>query len=286
MKHRMIAGTLLVLAALSARGQTTAPSLSIGFETQHDNVSYHFENPSSWDTPFTVPHFFEQRYTFEKRLLVLRARYTAAGTEWETDAAVSPNQTGHGSDFDTFFQPDGDVVVHGGETDVATRSFRAAQSVVAGQWLGARWRAGYAFSRDRSNFPPSLSSTRHTKPPSFETNWSPTRETTICDVHELRIAGTRTSRVSSRTVVEFAVEAAPLTLARLTTLLPDKYPGQPIRFTAKAFGLSSRLSTTWRAGSFAIIFGASVGRTWPYSSASSFRRQQASGDVAFVLGGR
>ena len=102
----------------------------------------------------------------------------------------------------------------------------------------------------------------------------------------MRIEGARTARLSSRTVVEIAVNAAPLTLARLTTSLPDKYPGQPIRFTAKAFGLSSRLSATWRAGSVAIIFGASIGKTWPYSSASSFLRRQAVGDVALLFGRR
>ncbi len=37
-------------------------SVIMGVEAKRDHFLYHFDNPSSFDTPAPVPHLFEQRY--------------------------------------------------------------------------------------------------------------------------------------------------------------------------------------------------------------------------------
>jgi hypothetical protein len=48
-------------------------------EAQRDRFQYHFANPSSFDTPAPVPHFFEQRYVADNIWAVVTIRYTGAG---------------------------------------------------------------------------------------------------------------------------------------------------------------------------------------------------------------
>ena len=84
----------LVLAALPAPlvAQTVAPAtgpgIEIGVEARRDRLLYHFDNPSSADTSFLVPHFFEQSYVTDNLWLVAAVRYVAA-VPWETSVAVT-----------------------------------------------------------------------------------------------------------------------------------------------------------------------------------------------------
>src|SRR5262245_64089340 len=79
--------TCLFLCVICVLGVDSAPVIAqvqIGIEAQRDRFTYHFENPSSVDTPFLVPHFFEQTYNADNIWLVGRVNYAAAGIRWET----------------------------------------------------------------------------------------------------------------------------------------------------------------------------------------------------------
>lgn len=247
-----------------------ATVFSLGLQVLHDDQRYHFDNPSSFDTTQLVPHFFEQRYSGTKEMLVLRA----GGFE----AAVSGVKRLRGSDYDTFFQPSGDVVVHGTTTDVDTRSWRLA-------WH--RGIAGIAYSHDAMRFPDSISTTTHTMPPSTTSGLSTTRENTSSDVLELRVsirsAGVSPagSPASRRLVLSGGIDLSPLTFARLTTNLPDKYP-QPVRFSAVAFGARATGEAEWRADRFGVALEGEIGQTWALKKSKSFKRQQAAATVLFT----
>lgn len=246
-----------------------ATVFSVGVEAVHEKTAYHFDNPSSWDTPFLVPHFFEQRYSANKPMLVLGVR----SPRWEFEAGATPVRTATGSDYDTFLQPSGDVVVHGSGNDVHMRSWRAAEHVQAGMW-----RAGLAYSRDQSKFPPALSTTSHTNPPSVVTSFTATRESTTSDVLDLQVGIERTTG----SIWTWGVDVAPLTIARLTTNLPDKY-ADPVRFSARAFSAASHVAAEWRVGRGSIAVGARLGHSWRYGRRSSFTRQQAAVTVVFGM---
>lgn len=246
-----------------------ATVFSVGVDVVHEKTAYHFDNPSSWDTPFLVPHFFEQRYSANKPMLVLRAR----SPRWELEVGATPVRTATGSDYDTFFQPSGDVVVHGSSNDVRMRSWRAAEYVHAGMW-----RAGLAYARDQSKFPPVFSTTSHTNPPSVVASFTDTRESTTSDVLDLQIGIER----NAGSIWRWGVDVAPVTIARLTTNLPDKY-ADPIQFSARAFSAASRVAAEWRVGRGSIAVSAQVGHAWRYGRRSSFTRQQARVTVAFGI---
>ncbi len=253
---------------------TLAAVVSLGLGVSGDRMTYHFTNPSSWDTPFLVPHFFEQSYRSTAPMLTARIR----AQRWELEAGVTAVRNARGSDYDTFFQPSGDVVVHGTTTDVAIRSWRVADFVRSGNW-----RVGLAFAHDQMKFPTSLSTTTHSSPPSTTTSLSTTLESTASDVLELRGGIVRARDLNDRWRVTAGVDVAPLTFARLTTYLPDKYPGQPIRFSATGASANANVTAEWRARRAVITFGGELGHSWHYKSASSFTRSRAGASILFGL---
>ncbi len=119
-----------------------SPGLDLGIEFRRDRFRYRFENPSSFNTSFPVPHFFEQSYRVDTRWLDLRGRYRVLGRLWETEVGLTPDTTGSGDDYDTFFNPDGNLIVYGTRADVSIRSWRFRHSIaltrVAGfdTWIG------------------------------------------------------------------------------------------------------------------------------------------------------
>ena len=77
---------LCVLCAAPVKAQVL-----VGVEARRDRFTYHFDNPSSIDSPFLVPHFFEQRYVADNLWLVGSASYVA-GIRWETTAGITPQR--------------------------------------------------------------------------------------------------------------------------------------------------------------------------------------------------
>jgi hypothetical protein len=70
----------------------------------------------------------------------------------------------------------------------------------------------------------------------------------------------------------------PATFARLTVLLPDKYPGQPLRFLASGFGGHAELAVRRRAGAVSLEGRVRISGTRSYHHVSEFSRH------AIVLG--
>lgn len=253
-----------------------AAEVTAGIEVQHDSIRYHFDNDSSWDTSFLVPHFFEQRYSGSKQMLVVRVRSAA----WDMEVAATPVLTLRGSDYDTFFQTTGDVVVHGTTTDVSARSWRIAQHFD----MRGPWRLRLAYARDQMKFPASISTTTHTMPPSSTSSLSTTRESTTSDVVDLGVRYERT-RMSGVWEWSGAIDLMPVTSARLTTYLPDKYD-HPVRFNALGFSGAGRAAITRHAGRARIALHAGVGAGREYRKTSAFRREFASAGIAFGWGSR
>jgi hypothetical protein len=118
---------LCVLCVLCVDSTLVSAQIQIGVEAQRDRFTYHFENPSSADTPFLVPHFFEQTYKADNIWLVGRASYTAAGIRWDSFGGFAPGRDSTGTDFDTFFNPDGTVIVSGTTGGISIGSWRVSQ---------------------------------------------------------------------------------------------------------------------------------------------------------------
>ena len=283
----MDAGALLLILSLSpqalqagppppAPAAASRPAASpgvrweVGVEARRDRFDYRFENPSSFDTAELVPHFFEQRYDADNLWLTGRVRYRLGGRPLETEGGFTAETTGLASDYDTFFQPDGNVVVYGTTADTDLMSWRAAQYVGLGSWNGVQARAGYGYRRDRSEYHASYTTTTQTKPPSSSSFWNTDRETTISEVHEIRL-GVDSAHEGARWYARLTADVAPTTLARLTTILPDKYDA-PVVFTAKGFTLDVRLSVAASLGRWRLGTAVSYLRTWNYQQASQFHR--------------
>jgi len=257
--------------------------MSIAVEVRRDRFDCRFENPSRFNTADLVPHFFEQRHDADNAWLVARIRFNAWGRLWETEAGVTRSATGLGSDYDTFFQPDGNVIVYGTTADTDLRSWRVAQYIGLGSWRGTRLRAGYSYRRDRSIYRPSYSTTTQTKPPSTSSVWNTDRETTVAEVHEVRLGAARALVQAPRWRAEATADVAPITLARLSTVLPDKYK-DPVVFIAKGLSVEAQLHVTVRAGR--VDAGASIDyvHTWNYGQKNQFHRSGVGASLHLGVG--
>ena len=98
-----VLGVLGVLCGGSLARAQWAPEVVFGVEVRRDRFQYHFENPSSFDTPFSVPHVFEQRYVADNVWAVLAVRYSA-GLRWETSIGATPQRTATADDYDIVFR--------------------------------------------------------------------------------------------------------------------------------------------------------------------------------------
>jgi hypothetical protein len=262
------------LCAQTAADDPGAPPRGVevraGYEVRRDHFRYTFENPSNIDTEFLVPHSFTQRYVANNQWVFGSARYGIRGDVLETELAITPERHTPGSDLDTFYDPNNDVVVSGTAGEVLLRSWRFAQWS-EGQLFGLPWRVGYAYRRDRSQFLPTDRIVRHSNPPSEVRSPTFGHETTISQVHEIPIEVSRPINLTSSWRLVTRAEASPLILARLTTRLPDKYPGQDIVADAKSFGAGGEIQLMRRQG-WPIEFTLHYGQTWGYRTARQFRR--------------
>jgi hypothetical protein len=250
---------------------TARASAQVGVEMRRDRYDCRFENPSRFNTTDLVPHFFEQRHVADNVWLVGRVRFGAVGLLLETEVGLTPSSAGHGRDHDTFYQPDGNVIVYGTAAGTATRSWQVVQHVGLGSWHGTRLRVGYSYRRDRAVYHPSESTTSQTKPPSFTSVWNTDRETTIAEIHEVRFGAERALVATHGWRLQVSSDVAPTTLARLSTILPDKYE-DPVVFVAKGLSLNAGLRLATRVGAMEVGASVSYARTWSYSGKNGFHR--------------
>lgn len=268
------------LHSLSAAAQTPGPAdiappggvaLSVGYEYARDRYFYEFANPSNITTPFLVPHTFRQTYTADNQWLVGSVRYEALGQWLETDFGITPEITTFGSDQDTFYNPDNVVITSGTAGDVRLRSFRFTQWS-EGKIGKTALRFGYRFRQDRADYLPAdlvvVSSNGQFDSRRFTTD----EEETISRVQELIVDVARSVPLSGRWRMVLGGNVSPLLLARLTTRLPDKYPGVDIVADARSAGLGARAQIVQEGGGLRPVFGVSWGKTWSYDSERQYDR--------------
>jgi hypothetical protein len=269
----------LALAIPAARAQDPAAvsepaSLLVGVEARRDSLRYHFENPSSIDTPFLVPHFFEQTYDASNVWLVVTARYSA-GVRWETSAGLTPQRTVRADDFDTFVDPGNVVLVSGTTGDALARGVLFSQAADVARAGKVQVSLRYRFRWDRFNFLEGhktvtrdgllITSSEVTSP-----------EMTDSKVHEVLVGLRAASPIAGAWRLAVSGEISPATLARLSVQLPEKYPGQDLVFFAKVLAVSARVALVRAGERFPIEIALQAERTFSYRSTDQLTRSAQS----------
>ena len=258
---------LLPLIILFSFSTDSPAGVSVRYEYTHDSFRYEFHNPSIFNTPETVPHFFVQKYSGNQHWAVVEAEYRLLNSLWQTTAGFTPSHTASGDDVDTFFQPDGNIIQSGTTGKVSIRSFRLNQRIEIWSAPQVALVGGIHFRRDRSEFHPGDAFITQTKPPS-ETRWiTYDEETTISDLYSVSIAAKR-SQAWNRWQVAGSLEWSPLLVASLTTILPQKYPGREIVFQARAFALEPEFQVRYSRFCLSARYTFARG----YSQDNNFRR--------------
>jgi hypothetical protein len=252
------------VAAQTAAGGDDRPTVHVGFEARRDRLTYRFDNPSNFDTTALVPHFFEQTYVADNVWLTATARYTA-GVRWETEGAVTPQRSSAATDYDTFFDPDGSVVVSGTSGNAAMRALRVSQMAEVGRIGRATLVSGYRFRLDTADFGVGHKTVIRDGTLLQATDVT-TRESTSSQIHELVMAVSLPMTVSPRWMLNARGELAPAVFGRLAVELHDKYPGQDLVFIAKAAATSVRLTLAQTGTRWPIEITADASRTWSYRS--------------------
>ena len=256
---------LCVLCAAPASAQIT-----VGAEARRDRFTYHVDNPSSIDTPFPVPHFFEQKYVADNLWLMGSARYVA-GIRWETAAGVTPQLTSTPDDYDTFFDPDGTVFVSGTTGGISIRSLQVSQRGEVARRGAVALVSGYRLRLDRSDFHLGHKTVTRNGVV-IEASDVTTRETTSSQLHELLFGLTTAFDLDNRWRFSLDAEVSPVALGRLLVQLPDKYPGQDLVFLATVGAAGSYATLTRRFDNWALAFSLDGGGTWSYRSTAALSR--------------
>jgi hypothetical protein len=147
--------------------------------------------------------------------------------------------------------------------------------VALGSRLGLRWRVAYSYRRDRAAFLASETTIVQTKPPSSTAFWNTDPETTISEVHEVRVGAARSFVPGAAWRVRVTADTAPTTLARLTTILPYKYD-EPVVSTAKGLSVDASLRVAKRFAGWEAAAVASWAHTWSYSRSDAYHRSAVS----------
>jgi len=241
-----------------------------GAEARRDRITYHFDNPSSFDTAVLVPHFFEQRYITDNVWGVATVRY-AAGIKWETSLGATPQRTARADDYDTFFDTDGTVWVSGTTGGASIRSLRFSQRAELARLGAVTLVAGYRFRLDRADF--QLGHKTITRNGVLVTAIDvTTRESASSQVHEVFVGAAASRTLNERWQLSFEGELSPTTLGRLLVQLPDKYPGQDLVFVAKGLAGAARLALMRRHPRWPIEVSADAGHIWSYHSTDRLSR--------------
>jgi hypothetical protein len=270
---------LIVFAPGAAVAQPAAPpSITAAYEVAHDRFHYFFENPSTFGAGL-VPHDFTQTYWGDNQWVVVTARYLIGGHAMESEVAATPGRTTRGDDIDRFFQPDGDLATSGTSGRVEMHSLRVRQAITLGTAAGLEWHTGFHYRRDHSAFDPRQTKTvSHTQPASTESFLIEGSETTISDVFEVRFGASQQWAPGRDWRVSAAVDVAPTTAARLTTILPIKYPGEEIVFTALVMTLNPTLSVSY-GSRWPIVVTVAATQTFSYLKSRQYKRNSFTASI-------
>jgi hypothetical protein len=274
-----VAAAMVLLSLQPLLGQTgkvdngfELKEIKFGYEARHDRFRFNFHNPSSFNTTALVPHEFVQTYTADNHWGVVKASYLLLRIPWASELGMTPQRTNYGDDYDTFYQPSGDVVISGTTGNVSTRGIRFTQRGWLWQLKGFSLGAGYQYLRYQARFQFGNSFEIHTQPPSAILEKLPIQETTRSRMHDFDVAARRDWSLPHRGSFSAEVRYSPVVSAFLTTILPAKYPGEEINFFAASTGLSARLALRYLIRAASLEFFVDYSRSWSYSQ-SQFRRE-------------
>jgi hypothetical protein len=268
---------LCVLCGDSPPQAQSLPEVLFGVEARRDRFQYHFDNPSSFDTPAPVPHFFEQRYIADNVWAVFTLRYTA-GVRWETSIGATPRRTTTADDYDTFFNPDGTVWVSGTTGGAGMQSFRISQKANVGRIGAVAFVAGYRLRMDLADFQLGHKTVRRNGAVVLAADVT-SPETTRSRLTEPLLGATASFNLYPAWWLSIDAESAPLAMGRLLVRLPEKYPGQDIVSAARVMTGSARVMLA-RRGRWPIEAVVDAGRVWSYSSMNRLVYQQLGARVA------
>ena len=243
---------------------------------------YRFENESSFDTAFLVPHFFEQRYELVAPQFGARARYRLWKREMLTTVLITPESKGFGSDFDTFFQPGGDVAKSGTAGDVDLAGVRAEHGVTLAAKRGADFGLFFGWRRDRADFYPADRVVTHTIPPSETRELTTDRERTVSQTFEVGASGTVRGDAGAWEI-EATARLVPALRARLLVQLPDKYPDRDIVFSAAGWSGSGLVRVTRPLGRASFGAWTSIEQAGSYRRSAQFNRTAAAAGVLIAF---
>lgn len=259
-------------AAEKTDRKTKLEALSLTYEALNDRLRFHFHNPVMFGGAL-VPHQYVQTYTADNHWGILRGYYTLWGVPMESEFGMTPQRTNYGDDYDTTFEPSGNVNVSGTFGNVSMKSLKFRQRMAIAKAKGISFSLAYEYRQNRSNFQYGNSFETNTNPPSAIFEKLPIQETTKSRLHSFDAGARRCWRISPHWTIVTEANFSPSTLAFLSTFLPLKYPGEEIVSLAKGFGISPRLGLCFARGVTFLEIHGEYGRTWSYSSANDFRRE-------------
>ena len=262
-------GSSLELGLATASAQER-PDLQVGVQARRDRFSYHFDNPSSFDTAALVPHFFDQRYVADNVWLAGWARFTA-GLRWELSAGATPVRQGTGDDYDTFFNPDGTVWVSGTTGDISIHSWQMALLGEVARRGTVAFVVGYRLREDRSDFGLGHKTVTRNGVTVAEMDVTDP-ERTKSTVFEVLAGASASRRIGPRWLLRAGAELAPVTLGRLLVQLPVKYPGEDLEFIAKGLTMSGRASVAYQRPPWRLEVAGDAGHTYAYRSTAALSR--------------
>jgi len=258
-----VLGVLCGGSAPRAQSPDTGTQVVAGVETRRDRFQYHFDNPSSFDTPAPVPHFFEQRYVADNVWAVVTLRYTAR-LRWETSVGATPQRTATADDYDTFFDPDGTVWVSGTTGGASMRSFRVSQTAEVARAGAVRFVAGYRLRVDLADFHVGHKTETRNGALVLATDVT-SPEATTSQLWEAIVGAGTSASLAANWRLSLEGEVLPLTIGRLAVRLPEKYAGDVV-FSARVVGASARVTFARQHVRWPVELAIDGGRTWSYKA--------------------
>lgn len=259
----MLAATLI---AGSIVAQAASWSASATVTQTRESLRYRFENPSSINSTELVPHFFEQTYDTRNLWLGARVTHPLGGRKAEARVAVTPQATRRADDFDTFFQPDGNVIVSGTTGTASIRSWRAEERVVLGRLRGAEIGLAASYRQDSARYHDGTGIVTTSMPPTETRRLVTTREFVTSRMIESSVfAAADTGGLS------LAAGVVPAGSGWLTVDLPDKYPGRLLRFVSRYSAASAQVRYARRVLGARLGLGLEAQATRPWRSSDAVR---------------
>jgi hypothetical protein len=271
--HRAAAAAaFLILTALPVRAQ-----VQVGTEFARERATYHFDVPSSFDTAFLVPHFFEQYYVLDNLWVNAAAGYRA-GIDWTTSAGVTTERQSLATDYDTFFNPGGVTWVAGTTGDARIRSWRLEQQVRVGRAGPLTFTGGYRVRVDRANFLAG-DRTEVRNDVVVRRDTVTTREYTSVQRHEVYVGARLSADLPNGWQLAGSGDVSPAAVHRLAVELPDKYPGTTLVYRTTALTIHARAEVRRARTRWPVAVFVQAGSTINYHGDQRVSRQSVAGGI-------